>query len=83
MELLTTTEVAKILRVHRTTVQRLIEAKQLHAFAISTNGRRKQWRITRESLQRMIDGPELNEPVRPAKLPQLVERPFSRLKKYS
>ena len=82
MDLLTTAEVAAILRVHRTTVQRLIEAKRLHALSVSVTGKRKQWRIPRESLQKMLETPQLLEMVRPAKRPQLIAQPFTHLKRY-
>lgn len=49
--LLTTNEVAKILRVDRSTVLKWIKAGLLKAQILPHGGKRRQYRITRKDLQ--------------------------------
>jgi excisionase family DNA binding protein len=82
--LLTTKEVAQRLRCHRTTVQRLIDAKKLAAVSVTATGRRKQWRITEASLTEfLLSGSSIQPVERKKSDPQIVSDPFPLLRRYS
>lgn len=56
-EVLTVEEVAKLLRVSRKTVEKLIYAKKLHAVKVG-----RVWRIPRAAVEAFLGGKEYREP---------------------
>lgn len=54
--LLTTDEVATILRCHRSTVQRMAQAGKFPGALAVGNGSRKSWRIPEAALSGFVDG---------------------------
>ncbi len=56
-EVLTVEEVAKLLRVSRKTVEKLIYAKKLHAVKVG-----RVWRIPRAAVEAFLEGKEYREP---------------------
>jgi excisionase family DNA binding protein len=56
-EVMTVAEVAKLLRVNRKTVEKLIYAGKLHAVKIG-----RVWRIPRTAVVRFLEGGEHREP---------------------
>lgn len=56
-EVLTVAEVAKLLRVSRKTVEKLIYAKKLHAVKVG-----RVWRIPRAAVEAFLEGKEYREP---------------------
>jgi excisionase family DNA binding protein len=56
-EVMTVAEVAKLLRVNRKTVEKLIYAGKLHAVKIG-----RVWRIPRTAVVRFLEGGERREP---------------------
>lgn len=56
-EVLTVAEVAKLLRVSRKTVEKLIYAKKLHAVKVG-----RVWRIPRAAVEAFLGGKEYREP---------------------
>lgn len=58
MNLLTTEEVAEILRCHRSTVQRMAQAGKFPGALAIGNGQRKSWRIPEAALQGLASDDE-------------------------
>ena len=56
-EVLTVAEVAKLHRVSRKTVEKLIYAKKLHAVKVG-----RVWRIPRAAVEAFLEGKEYREP---------------------
>lgn len=56
-EVMTVAEVAKLLRVNRKTVEKLIYAGKLHAVKVG-----RVWRIPRAAVVRFLEGEERREP---------------------
>lgn len=80
-EYLTVQEVADILRVHRSTVQRLASTGQLPGTLMIRTAHRKTWRIPRSALLALEALPEKGiQPI--PKHPQLVANPFSELRRF-
>lgn len=55
-ELLTIQEVARILRVDETTIRRWIMAGVIEAVFLPSTGKRKKYRIKRETLEKILRG---------------------------
>lgn len=55
MELLTVKEVAKILRVDSTTCRRWIREGALEAITLPSPGKRKKYRVKRETIDRLME----------------------------
>jgi len=61
-ELMTVSEVARILRVDDTTVRRWVKQGALEAVVLPHARERQAYRIKRETLDKMLGGPSSSEP---------------------
>ena len=64
-------EVAKLLRVSRKTVEKLIYAKKLHAVKVG-----RVWRIPRAAVEAFLEGKEYREPEQALVLASLRQSPL-------
>ena len=58
-EILTAHEVATLLRVHYSTVMRLVRERKIPAFRLGTGGRGGDWRFVRSQLQQWMQETEV------------------------
>ena len=60
-DLLTVSEVAKILRVDDTTVRRWIKSGALGAITLPHRGKRQAYRVKKSTMDRLLQNPHLAE----------------------
>lgn len=81
LEFFTTDEVAKILRVHRTTVQRMIECGQLPGSLAIQTGKRKFWRVPKTAIERLAKQSRHTTNTKPPT--DLVQDPYPNLSRFA
>lgn len=80
-EYLTPKEVANLLRVHRVTVQKMIENGQLPGSIALGNKTRKHWRIPKSALEELKKG-AVPIDLQPIEQSDLVRNPYSHLRRF-
>lgn len=81
-QFLTVQEFADIIRVDRSTVQRMAASGKLPGSIIIQTGKRKKWRIPASAIESLMPTPKPSD-LQPLPKAGLVEDPYSHIKRFA